>query len=221
MSSNVAGILICIVCGVVDATCFVALGGTFAGLMTGNLILLGVSLSASIDGVAAAVFLYPLGGYALGAILAGLIFKFRGYQRASQQGLWLGLVFLLSITVLVWIVPVTANTGAGWLVVVLSALYLGFQSAVLYLSKRVTITTNVMTSTMTSFLADYPLQATNGKVSWHKLFALLGFLLGVILGAWLAATDIRLSFLISAFLAVVAIFGLSQHQNTSDTGSKA
>lgn len=221
MSPNAAGILICIVCGEVDATCFVALGGTFAGLMTGNLILLGVSLGGSTDGVAAAVFLYPLGGYAFGAVMAGLFFKCRGLPRASQQGLWLGCAWLVFITIFVWLVPVTANSGTGWLVVTLSALYLGFQSAVLYLSKRVTITTNVMTSTMTSFLADYPLQAANGNVSWHKLFALLGFLFGVILGALLAATDIRFSFLISAFLAVVAVFGLTQNQSAADTGSKA
>lgn len=221
MPSNVAGILVCIVCGIVDATCFVALGGTFAGLMTGNLILLGVSLDASNDGVAAAVFLYPLAGYALGALLAGLMFKFAGYRRASQQSLWLSFALLAFITILVWTLPVTANSASGWLVVVVCALYMGFQSAALYLSKRVTITTNVMTSTMTSFLADYPMQLTKGNISWHKLLALLGFLLGVTIGASLATKDIRLSFLISVCLALVAVFKLSKPDGATEIGSKA
>jgi uncharacterized membrane protein YoaK (UPF0700 family) len=208
-ASNTPGILICIVCGVIDATCFVALGGTFAGLMTGNLILMGVSLGGVNSGVAAAVFLYPLGGYAIGALLAGLWFKCRAAEQARQYGLWLGWGVLALATVLTWLTPITVSSVSGWLVVALAALYMGFQSAVLYLSKRVTITTNVMTSTLTGFLADYPLQMTNKTVSWNKLFALLGFLLGVITGAWLVPAGIHFSFSLSLVLATLAIAGLS------------
>jgi len=208
LNSNIPGVLICIACGVLDAACFVALGGTFVGLMTGNLILMGVSLGGAAGGVAPALFLYPLGGYAVGALLAGALFKSRGIERASRSGLLIAGGILFAIAVFVCIVTLEANTAQGWLVVAMTALYMGFQSAVLYLSKRVTITTNVMTSTLTSFLADYPMQVLGKGVSWHKFFALMGFLLGVVLGALLSRTNIGYAFLVSFVLAVVAIVAL-------------
>jgi len=209
-TSNSSGIMICIVCGVIDATCFVALGGTFAGLMTGNLILMGVSLGGASSGVATAVFLYPLGGYATGALLAGVWFKYRPAEQASHDGLWISWGVLAAVTVFAWATPVTAASASGWLAVTLAAFYMGFQSAVLYLSKRVTITTNVMTSTLTSFIADYPIALSKKTVSWHKLFALLGFLFGVIIGAWLVPAGIHVAFSLSLALATLAVIGLSR-----------
>jgi len=208
LNANIPGVLICIACGVLDAACFVALGGTFVGLMTGNLILMGVSLGGASGGVAPALFLYPLGGYAVGALLAGALFKSCGIERASRTGLLIAGAMLFAIAVFVWVGTVEANTAQGWLVVAVTALYLGFQSAVLYLSKRVTITTNVMTSTLTSFLADYPMQVLGKGVSWHKLFALLGFLFGVVLGALLVTSHIGYAFSVSLVFAVVAIVAL-------------
>jgi uncharacterized membrane protein YoaK (UPF0700 family) len=214
MPLKTSSILICVVCGMVDATCFVALGGTFAGLMTGNLILMGVSLGGISHDVQAALFLYPLIGYSLGALSAGVMFKIRGSDGSCHRGLWLGWWMLAAATLVVWVTPVTAGSAAGWLVVALSSLYMGFQSAVLYLAKRVTITTNVMTSTLTSFLADYPAQLGAGDIHWQKFLALLGFLLGVVIGASLVTTDIRFAFLLALFLAALAIAGL-----TRQTGS--
>lgn len=216
--SNSSGIMICIVCGVIDATCFVGLGGTFAGLMTGNLILMGVSLGGAGSGVATAVFLYPLGGYAIGAMLAGIWFKWQAAQPSGHyDGLWLGWSMLTAATMLAWVIPVTPVTDtstpigtSSWLLVALAALYMGFQSAVLYLSKRVTITTNVMTSTLTSFLADYPVQIAKKTVSWNKLYALLSFLLGVVIGAWLVPLGIQFGFSLSLVLATLAVYGLSR-----------
>lgn len=210
MPANIAAVLICVVCGIIDATCFAALGGTFAGLMTGNLILMGLSLGGSSTGVQAAVFLYPLAGYAFGAVMAGLWFKRRASVQAGNQSLWLGWFVLTATTLFTWFVPVAAYTWQGWVVVTLAAMYMGLQSAVLYLSKRVTITTNVMTSTLTGFLADYPLQVGHQTVSWHKLWALGGFLLGVMMGAWLVPMGIHFAFLLALALATLAIAQMSK-----------
>jgi uncharacterized membrane protein YoaK (UPF0700 family) len=217
LNTNIPGVLICIACGVLDAACFVALGGTFVGLMTGNLILMGVSLGGASGGVPPALFLYPLGGYAVGALLAGTLFKSYGIERASRMGLWMAAFILFAIMVFVWVGAVKANTAQGWLVVVVTALYMGFQSAVLYLSKRVTITTNVMTSTLTSFLADYPLQVFGKGVSWHKFFALMGFLFGVVLGALLVSVHIGYAFSVSFVFAVLAIAALLRSPVSAST----
>jgi uncharacterized membrane protein YoaK (UPF0700 family) len=208
-AADSACFMICIVCGIIDASCFVALGGTFAGLITGNLILMGVSLVGENSNVDTAVFLYPMGGYAIGALLAGLLLKQLTAAHARKYGLWVGWSVLLLVTIITWMIPIAARTDSSWLVVSLAAFYTGFQSAVLYLTKSVAITTNVMTSTVTSFLADYPTQLKNKNVSWDKLFAVIGFLIGIFMGAWLVASGVEFAFTLSLFLATLAIIVLT------------
>jgi uncharacterized membrane protein YoaK (UPF0700 family) len=208
-AADSACFMICIVCGIIDATCFVALGGTFAGLITGNLILMGISLIGENSNVDTAVFLYPMGGYAMGALLAGVLLKQLTAVHARKYGLWVGWSVLLLVTMLTWTIPITARTDSSWLIVSLAAFYTGFQSAVLYLTKSVTITTNVMTSTVTSFLADYPTQLKNKNISWDKLFAVSGFLIGIFIGAWLVSSGIQLAFTLSLILATLAIIVLN------------
>lgn len=212
LSPNLAGVLICGVCGLLDATCFVALGGTFVGLMTGNLILMGVAIGGDVGGLSPALFLYPLGGYALGAFLAGVLFRVRAPVCAARLGLWLSWWLLLGIAGYVVVGPVQVHAASGWWVVTVTAFYLGFQSAVLYLSKRVTITTNVMTSTLTSLLADGPTQGLRQPGIIQKLLAIGGFVGGVVLGAVLADRGAAYAFVVAAALTTVAIGAIVRDQ---------
>ncbi|QNS03165.1 DUF1275 family protein [Streptomyces xanthii] len=74
--------------GAVDGLAFTVLGTVFAGVMTGNLVLLGVSAGGG-DAADVAAPLYALGGYALGAALAALVC--RGAPARSGGG-WPGRV---------------------------------------------------------------------------------------------------------------------------------
>jgi len=210
MKTDGFSIMICVACGILDATCFVALGGTFVGLMTGNLILMGVSMTGYSAGVEPGVFLYPLGGYSAGALAAGLLFRLTGAELALRVGLWLGCALLVVVTALVFIMHVRDAVLSGWVVVLLTAAYTGFQSAVLYLSKRSTVTTNVMTSTLTSFLADFAKQLYQGQINWQKFFAIIGFVTGVVIGGASATHDIRIAYLLSVVLVTIAVIGLSR-----------
>ncbi|MZD04194.1 DUF1275 domain-containing protein, partial [Streptomyces sp. SID5785] len=78
--------------GAVDALAFTALGTVFAGVMTGNLVLLGVSAGRG-DGSQVGAPLFALGGYALGVALATLACRgaSRAPARAPEHG-WPGQV---------------------------------------------------------------------------------------------------------------------------------
>ncbi|GAA2594249.1 YoaK family protein [Streptomyces axinellae] len=78
-------VLLATASGAVDALALTALGHVFAGVMTGNLVLLGVAAGA--DGESGVPALVSLGGYATGTVLATRLC--RGGERTSH-GLGLG-----------------------------------------------------------------------------------------------------------------------------------
>ena len=67
--------VIAAVCGLIDAACFLALGGVFAEVMTGNMALLAFNLGTgeSIGGASPARYLVALGAFAVGALAGGLV----------------------------------------------------------------------------------------------------------------------------------------------------
>jgi hypothetical protein len=73
------------ICGLVDAACFLALGGVFAELMTGNLLLIAFALAAgNLFGAHALACLFAILPFCLGALVAGR--RPLGAQRAPAGG---------------------------------------------------------------------------------------------------------------------------------------
>lgn len=62
------------ICGLIDVACFVAIGGVFAELMTGNLLLVGISIGTrQFDPSTAALYASAIVPFLLGAFAAGLL----------------------------------------------------------------------------------------------------------------------------------------------------
>jgi len=66
-------LLLSLICGLIDATCLLALGGVFAELMTGNVLLLALGLGSQLITVTWAVSLIgAIIPFVIGAFAAGL-----------------------------------------------------------------------------------------------------------------------------------------------------
>lgn len=205
---NWPGWLLCFVCGLLDATCFVALGGTFVGLMTGNLILMGISLGGTGLTATSLVFLLPFFSYSAGAFVAGGLRLRTAQQPLLLDVLWVGWLILLIATVLVWVSDPHQNKMVAWLVVAVTSIYMGFQSGCLYLTRKGHMTTNVMTSTLSTFLADAPAQLLSRHVAWSKAVAITSFLFGAVAGGWLShMAGIGLAYGLALLIAFIAIIG--------------
>ncbi|MFD3485666.1 YoaK family protein [Streptomyces sp. NPDC058665] len=123
--------------GAVDVLAFTALGEVFAGVMTGNLVLLGLSLTGTGHEGGPAAPLLALGGYIAG--VAGVV-PFARRRAAEPETRWpRGVVRCLAVEV-VLLAAVAAGWGAAdgapaqpWLDVVLVAVSaaMGMQSAAL------------------------------------------------------------------------------------------
>lgn len=213
---NWPGWLLCFVCGLLDTTCFVALGGTFVGLMTGNLILMGLSFGELGISAASLVFLLPLAGYSLGAFASGGLRLLKAPLFINP--LWIGCLILLIATVLVWTLLPQGHGLATWLVVTATAIYMGFQSGCLYLLRKGHMTTNVMTSTLSAFLADAPAQLISHHLAWSKGFAIASFLLGAVIAGVLNHTaGIGQAYTLALILAITAIWGEVRQMRSSES----
>lgn len=147
-------LLLTVTAGATDATAFIRLGHVFASVITGNLVLLGVS-AARTDGHLALFAGCALGGYALGVILAAP----RRREDPGDRPAWpasttfalaaeLGLLIAFAV---MWEIDGRAPArGAQIVMLVLCAAAMGVQStAVRRLGE---VSTTYLTSTLTGLL---------------------------------------------------------------------
>jgi uncharacterized membrane protein YoaK (UPF0700 family) len=142
------------ICGLVDAVCFVGLGGVVAEMMTGNLLLM--ALAAGSLGLMgdATRYLPPIFAFILGALLGGRLLRGPKKLQERRIGFAVEWVILIAATAVTWRYAPTANTLEGHVVVAMLALAMGLQNAMVRVHGVPDLATNVMTATFTGIIAD-------------------------------------------------------------------
>lgn len=136
--------------GVVDAANYLGLGKVLTANMTGNTVLLGVALArgSGADAVRAAC---ALGGFCLGAGAGVVLVRASGpWPWRSRRGLWLEAGALLAL-LLIWVIAGSASIRV--LLIVISGVAMGAQSAAVRASDVRGVNTTYMTSTLVNAIA--------------------------------------------------------------------
>jgi uncharacterized membrane protein YoaK (UPF0700 family) len=160
-------------CGLVDAVCFLALGGVFAEMMTGNLLLIALSIGTGRAAGESARYIPAIVAFSLGALLGGRLL--RGPQKLQERriGFAVEWVLIVAATALTWVSEPNAHNLAGNVVVAMLALAMGIQNAMVRVHGVPDLATNVMTVTFTGILADStPAGGTNPN--WRRRVASVG-----------------------------------------------
>lgn len=183
-------VLLTVTTGVVDAASFLGLGSVFSSVITGNLVLLGIS--AGIRSSALAVHSgVALGGYSVG-VLAGAPIAAR---RSGQDGTWPASVtvtlsvelFLLSLTCVGWELAQPRPGGPGQLLLVAAlAACMGMQAAAVRQLGQ--MSTTYLTSTLTGLLAGL---ATRTRPA--GLARSVGVLAAIVVGAVIGGVVVKLA----------------------------
>ncbi|MCD9622629.1 YoaK family protein [Rhabdothermincola salaria] len=175
------------ICGIIDAACFIAMGGVFAELMTGNMVLLGFRLGTGEDfgNGTPARYLAALAFFALGALLGGHVM--RGPRVFTERRF--GFFVELAILVVATVVAVVTDPGqTGWdrdVVVALLCVAMGLQNTLLRTHGVPDLATNVMTLTFTALVSDSAL-ARGHNERWRRRGGSIAlFIVGATVGAWL------------------------------------
>lgn len=195
MRGRTALLLLSAASGAADAFVFICVGQVFAGVMTGNLVLLGASAAgAGEEGVALRV-VTALVSYGCGVAGAAVVGE-RVWRRVSVM--LLAEVVLLAAGAALWAARLITSDADRLGLLALMGLAMGIQGRV-----RAT-PTNYFTGTLTSLIGRLAVGAWRGGDGW-----VAGRLVAVVAGAALASLMVRLwpatGAVAAAALAVAAL----------------
>jgi uncharacterized membrane protein YoaK (UPF0700 family) len=195
-------------CGLVDAVCFLALGGVFAEMMTGNLLLMALSIGTGSALGQSARYVPAIAAFSLGALVGGRLL--RGPQKLQERRIGFAVEWLVIVaaTALAWVAEPDAHNLAGHIVVAMLALAMGIQNAMVRVHGVPDIATNVMTVTFTGILADStPAGGTNRN--WRRRVTSVGlFMASAAVGGLLLQLGTVWPLVLTSVVFSLAIFPL-------------
>ncbi len=176
-----------VVTGLVDAFSYLRLGHVFVANMTGNVVFLGFAL-AGVGEISLVSSLLAVLSFAAGAAIGGRWAAgrapHRGHLLAAATAVQAGLVLVAAIVVS----AVGVRSGVRLVLIVLLAVAMGGQNAVVRRLAVPDLTTTVLTMTVTGLVAD----AVPGPVRSRRAVSLAAMLAGALLGGvllrWVGAS---------------------------------
>jgi uncharacterized membrane protein YoaK (UPF0700 family) len=201
-------LLLTVVTGLVDATSYLRLGHVFVANMTGNVVFLGFGIAGA-SGISIWASLVALGSFLTGSAAGGRLARRLGPHR----GRVLRGAVLVQLAAVGGAAAVAALAGdpssgdARYALIVLLAVAMGVQNAVVRQLGVAELTTTVLTMTITGIAADSTIAGGAGSKIGRRTFAVGAMLVGALVGALLALRVDTVAPLLAAgcVLALVAL----------------
>ena len=196
------------ICGIIDAVCFLALGGVFAEIMTGNLMFAAFALGEGRFAVDFVQFAIPLTFFTAGAILGGYVLRnkrFAGHRRTGF--VWTGiLVVVAAILAVIWEPSGTSTTAR--IVVGVLAFAMGLQNALVLTHGVPDVATNVMTLTLVRVLSNWSILGGDNARWNYRVGSITVFVTGAAVGAFLIRYGAGAGLAAAAVLYLIALIWL-------------
>lgn len=213
--SNTPGLFILTaVCGLIDAACFLELGGVFAEIMTGNLMFAAFSLGEGRFAEDVLQFAVPLIAFAIGALLGGHALLGERFRHQRRVGLVWSFALVAAAALLAALWQVEGTSIEARIVVGILALAMGLQNALLLVHGMPDIATNVMTLTMVRLLSNWSLIGGDNKRWEYRLGSLSVFATGAAVGAFLNRWGAAAALIAAALLYALALVWLLRGEPT-------
>jgi uncharacterized membrane protein YoaK (UPF0700 family) len=218
------------ICGLIDVACFVGIAGVFAELMTGNLLLIGISIGTrSFDPSVGLIFASAVAAFLLGAFAAGLLTngKYPHAARVIGYPVEYACVVVATIATLVTQPPLLQSAGSftaadGYLyersaIIATLAFGMGIHNAIMRKHGVPDIATNVMTLTLTGLVSESR-RAGGPATHWQRrLASVLIFVAGACLGGFLLQYGAGAPLAAASVLFTIALYPLMKGRHPSDS----
>jgi uncharacterized membrane protein YoaK (UPF0700 family) len=198
-----------VVTGLVDAISFLRLGDVFVANMTGNIVFLGLA-AAEPQRFSAGANAAALISFFLGAAAGGRLGRVFGGHRARLLLVSASIKIPCGVAAIA-VSATSVGEAEGWVryaVIILLAVSMGLQNAVVRRLAVADLTTTVLTGTLTSFAADSSLAGGGNRGAARRVASIVLLGLGAALGALLlsmaeinAVLAVTLTLLIGVWLA--------------------
>lgn len=204
--------------GLLDAISILRLGGVFVATMTGNLVFLGLA-AAGAKGFAVGTSALALGGFVVGVLIGGRVVE----AARAHRGLALRNVLAVKLSIAGLTTALAVVTGPGFptgvrhAMVVLLAMSMGAQLAVIRYLKVPDLITVALTMTIIGAL-------TERKPSWRdpamlrRGLSVLAFALGAVSGA-LLVLNVGLAAALSVGLVIIIGVSIAAHLSSRTSAS--
>lgn len=209
--TRLLGAGLCFVSGGLDAISFLALGGVFASVMTGNLVFLGVSTAAG-HGTAVLSTVVALTGYIIGVAVGSRLARLRPGGHVWSMGVSLTMlaeVLVLTMACAVWVLHGQRVGVTGQALLLGCVVFaMGMQGAAVR-TLDVSVSTTYMTGALTILIEGVSLRHRFGPAQWYSLLSLVLVSGGALTSGWLFQHSLWLAVVVPAgALAVIASVGL-------------
>jgi uncharacterized membrane protein YoaK (UPF0700 family) len=211
------------ICGLVDATCLLALGGVFAELMTGNLLLIALAAARGrLFDAHALACLAAIVPFCLGALAAGAWANGRHPLGARLIGYPVEYAAVLAATALALVLdpqatsplagPAAAAGGAAtWqhlAIVALLAFAMGIHNALMRRHGVPDIATNVLTLTLAGLVSESRWAGGSSQRWQRRLGSIVLFVLSAACGAWLLRYGVAAPLVAASLVFTLALWPL-------------
>ncbi len=200
--------LITAICGLLDAVCFLAVGGVFAEIMTGNLLLMAFTVGSGDPVEDTTKFLLPLAAFALGALGGGRLLRGSAQIRERRLGFAFEWLLIVAAVVISAVGSPDDSNGIGLVVVALLAFAMGIQNAMVRVHGIPDLATNVMTLTLTAIIADSRPAGGDSRNWRRRTLSVSLFVVSAALGAFLLSFDVFWPLLLAAVIFSIALIPL-------------
>jgi len=200
--------LVAAICGIIDVTCIKALGGVFAEMMTGNLLLMAIDVGSGGTFERSSRYLWPLIAFSIGAILGGRLLGLREdrkVRRDSFVAVWCTIVIA---AIICGLYEPNGKETLGRAITALLALGMGLQTAILRRHGVQDLATNVMTLTLTALLAESRLGEGSRANVLRRVMSIACFFSGGVIAAALVHFGTVYPLGLAALLYALAIVPL-------------
>src|SRR6185437_715080 len=172
-----------LVSGFLDAVSYLGLGHVFTANMTGNVVLLGFAIAGA-AGFSMTASLTALGGFLVGAVLAGRISRKVPHHRSLMMTV---MTMEAAFTVVAALIAATVSAlGTGWpryTVIALLAISLGARNAAVRRLGVPDMSTTVLTTTLTGFASESTLAGGTNTNAHLRITSIASMFVGAIVGA--------------------------------------
>ena len=209
--------LLTCVCGLIDITCFMALNGVFAEMMTGNLMMVSVSIGTAHPLDSSGKFLRAVLAFIIGLIVGTLVLKHTAHSKQAVVGYMIVWCLLALTLALPYIDPVLATNYQGRSLVGLLCVAMGIHSAIIRIHGLPDLATNLMTMTLTAFVTETILLG-RAHQRWRRRLLSIGLFVasGSICALLIAHVDPYAGLILALLLLTFAIPCLAKEKPKND-----